>query len=66
MMGRPFVRRDVAPVRPDRLVESRIARPRLQHAAIEFVAVHLGANEMPVHLLGNRPVADIEGIEPRA
>ena len=28
-----------------------------------FVTIHLGANEMPVDLLGDRPVTDVEGAE---
>ena len=45
---------------PDRVVKRRVARPGLQHAVVEIVAVHLGAHEMPVDLLRNRPVRNIE------
>ena len=53
----PFVRRRVALLRPDRLVERRIARPRLQHAQIEIEPVHLGPDERVVDVLLDRPCA---------
>ena len=65
MMSRSFVCRHVAPVHPNGVVERGITFPGLQYAAIEVVTVHLGANEMPVNLFGDRPAADVEVVEPR-
>ncbi len=62
-MRRPLVPRHIAAIGPDRIVESRVAGPRLQHAFIKIIAVHLGAHEVPVNLLRDRPVLDVERIQ---
>ena len=64
VMRRAFVRRNVALVGPDRLIVGRVADPWLEHAVIEIEAVHLRANDVPVHLLLDGPAADVDGIQP--
>ena len=56
----PLARRLVALARKHRDVERRIVRPGPEHAVIEVQAVHLGADDVVVHLLGDRPAAWID------
>ena len=59
----PFARRLVALRGEDGDVERRVVRPRPEHAVIEVEAVHLGADDVPVDLLRDRPAARIDGGE---
>ena len=63
---RPFMGRHVALGREDLQVEARIARPRPPHPVVEVEPVHLGAQQVPVDLLGNRPALGCERIQPGA
>ena len=65
VMRRPFVRRRVALRRPDRSVEGRIALPRLEHAQIEVETVHLGAQQLVVDLLRDRPRVGFDRLQAR-
>ena len=51
--------------REHRDVERRIVRPGPQHAMIEVEPVHLGADDVVVDLLRNRPAARIDRGQPR-
>ncbi len=62
---RPFVRRGVARLLPNRGVVGRIAHPRLQYPHVEVEAVHLGAHELEVDLLLDRPPGRVDRREPR-
>ena len=61
----PFVRRHIALRRPHGLVEGRVAHPGLEHAVIEIKSVHLGAHDVPVDLLCDRPPARVDGMQAR-
>ena len=45
-------------------VEAGMTRPGPEHAVVELQAVHLGANQVPVHLLGHRPAPRIDRLQP--
>ena len=65
-MRRSLVGRHIAAVGPGGVIERRVPRPGLQDPSVEVVAVHLGAHQVPVDLVRNRPVVDIEGLQARA
>ncbi len=56
---RPLARRLIGLLVEHRDVEGRIVRPGLEHSVVEVEPVELGADEMPVHLLRNRPGARV-------
>ena len=58
-----FVGGHVAARQPDGVVEGRVTRPGSQDALVEVVAVHFGADDVPVDLVGNWPLVDLEGLE---
>ena len=60
---RAFVRRDIALRREDDHIERRVARPGAADAVVEVQPVHLGARQVPVHLLVHRPVVRRHRVE---
>lgn len=63
MNHRSLFRGRIALVRLDRRVERGVARERLEHGELILHAVHFGAHEMPVHLLGNAPPGGVDGLQ---
>ena len=61
--GGPLLCGRVALVGPNGGVIGRIARERLQDGEVIQHAVHLGAHQVPVHLLTDRPARGIDGGE---
>jgi hypothetical protein len=64
VVRRTFVRGRVALRRPDLGVERRIALPRLEDAQVEVEAVHLGAQQVIVDLLRDRPRLRLDRLQP--
>ncbi len=54
-----FVCGHIAARRPERFVKCRIAHPGLQNAVVEVIAVHFCPDDVPVHLLRNRPTGRV-------
>jgi hypothetical protein len=60
MDHRPFFCRCVALASDDRRVVGGIARERLQHPQVVLHPVHLGAHQMVIDLLRDRPARLID------
>ena len=63
--NRALVCRHVALGGVDHHVEGRVAGPRAAYPVIEVEPIHLGANEVPVDLPGNRPILVVQRVEAR-
>ena len=63
--GRPLLGGGVALLGAHRGVVGGIARPRLEHREVVLHAVHLGADQVQVHLLGDRPPGGVDRAEAR-
>ena len=61
---RSLARRLVAPVAEHGDVERRIVRPRLEHAMVKVEPAHLGAHQLVIDLLGDRPSIRVDRREP--